>query len=133
MHTGSCLCGEVEYEIDGALGPIVYCHCSRCRKSTGSAFTAVSRVASSDFRIVKGEEHLRSYRNDSGLHRVFCGACGSAIIGKRENLPEIVRVRIGTLDTPNHDKVSSHIFVDSKAEWENIPDDAPQYSEWPEG
>jgi len=131
MHKGSCLCGAVEYEIDGALGPIVYCHCSRCRKATGSAFTAVSPVASSDFRIVKGEEHLYSYRHNNGFIRDFCGTCGSPIIGKRENLPEIVRVRIGTLDTPNFAKVSSHIFVDSKAEWENILDDAPQYQEHP--
>ena len=131
MHNGSCLCGAVKYEINGALGPLVYCHCSRCRKSNGSAFTAVSPVASSNFRIVKGEEHLRSYRTVSGFHRVFCGNCGSPIIGKRENLPDIVRVRIGTLDTPNYAKVSSHIFVNSKAEWENIFDDAPQYQEHP--
>ena len=131
MYKGSCLCGAVEYQIDGELGPIVYCHCSRCRKVTGSAFTAVSPVASSDFHIVKGGKHLRSYSNESGFHRVFCGTCGSPIIGKRENLPETVRVRIGTLDTPSYAKVSAHIFVNSKAEWESIPDDAPQYEEPP--
>lgn len=60
MHKGSCLCGAVAYEIDGELGPIVYCHCSRCRKASGSAFAAVSPVAAADFRIVKGEECLRS-------------------------------------------------------------------------
>ncbi|MER2538254.1 MAG: GFA family protein [Azonexus sp.] len=131
MHKGSCLCGTIEYQIDGELGPIVYCHCSRCRKATGSAFTAVSPVASSDFQIVKGSEYLRSYRSESGFHRAFCGNCGSPIIGKRESLPETVRVRVGTLDTPSYAKVSSHIFVGSKAEWENIPDDAPQYQEHP--
>ena len=131
MYKGSCLCGAVEYQIDSELGPIVYCHCSRCRKATGSAFTAVSPVASADFHIVKGGEYLRSYRSESGFHRAFCGNCGSPIIGKRESLPETVRVRIGTLDTPSYAKVSSHIFVGSKAEWENIPDDAPQYQEHP--
>jgi hypothetical protein len=95
MHKGSCLCGAVEYEIDGELGPIVYCHCSRCRKANGSAFAAISPVASSDFHIVKGQEHLRSYRSASGVHRVFCGICGSPIIGKRENLSETVRVPAG--------------------------------------
>lgn len=131
MHKGSCLCGAVKYEIDGELGPIVYCHCSRCRKANGSAFAAVSPVASSDFHIVKGQEHLRSYRSASGVHRVFCGICGSPIIGKRESLSETVRVRIGTLDTPSYAKVSAHIFVNSKAEWDNIHDDAPQYQERP--
>ena len=131
MHKGSCLCGAVHYEIAGSLGPIMLCHCSRCRKANGSAFNAVSPVPASDFHIVKGEESLRSYRNDAGVHRIFCGTCGSPIVGKRENMPEIVRVRIGTLDTPIGTKVSAHIFVGFKAEWYEIHDDAPQHQERP--
>lgn len=131
MHKGSCLCGAVEYEITGSLGPVVYCHCSRCRKANGSAFAAVSPIAAENFRIVKGQESLRSYRTDAGLHRVFCGTCGSPIIGKRDNAPETVRVRIGTLDTPVDTKVSSHIFVGSKADWYEILDGMPQHEERP--
>ncbi|HTH18165.1 MAG TPA: GFA family protein [Magnetospirillum sp.] len=131
MYKGSCLCGAVEYEINGQLGPIVYCHCSRCRKANGSAFAAVSPVAASDFRIVKGAEGVRTYRTEAGVHRVFCGTCGSPIIAKRENMPETVRVRIGTLDTPIDAKVSAHIFVGSKADWHDIHDDAPRYQERP--
>lgn len=129
MHAGSCLCGAVQYEITGSLGPILFCHCSRCRKANGSAFAAVSAVAATGFRIVKGQESLRSYRTDAGVHRVFCSTCGSPIIGKRENMPETVRVRIGTLDTPVDTKVSAHIFVGSKAEWDEILDDLPQHAE----
>lgn len=131
MHTGSCLCGAVEYELAGALGPILFCHCSRCRKANGSAFVAVSPVATGDFRIVKGQESLRSYRSDMGVERVFCGTCGSPIIGKRDSMPETVRVRIGTLDTPLDAKVSAHIFVGSKAAWDEILDDRPQHQERP--
>lgn len=131
MHKGSCLCGAVEYEITGSLGPVVYCHCSRCRKANGSAFAAVSPVAAADFRIVKGQESLRSYRTDAGVHRVFCGTCGSPLIGKRDSAPETVRVRIGTLDTPVDPKVSAHIFVGSKAEWYEILDGMPQHEERP--
>lgn len=129
MHKGSCLCGAVEYEITGSLGPVVYCHCSRCRKANGSAFNAASPVATADFRFVKGQESLRDYRNNAGVHRVFCGTCGSPIIGKRESAPETVRVRIGTLDTPVNAKVHAHIFVGSKAEWYEILDGMPQYEE----
>lgn len=131
MHKGSCLCGAVEYEITGPLGPVVYCHCSRCRKASGSAFNAMSPVAAADFRIVKGQEYLRDYRNNAGVHRLFCGTCGSPIIGKRESAPETVRVRIGTLDTPIDTKVSAHIFVGSKAEWYEVLDGQPQYEERP--
>jgi len=131
MNKGSCLCGAVEYEINGSLGPIVYCHCSRCRKANGSAFSAVSPVASADFHIVKGQESLRSYSNDAGVHRMFCGNCGSPIVSKRESMPELVRVRIGSLDTPLAAKVSSHIFFGSKAEWYEILDGMPQHDERP--
>lgn len=131
MHKGSCLCGAVGYEITGSLGPIVLCHCSRCRKANGSAFGAVSPVAAADFRIVKGQESLRSYRTDAGVHRVFCGNCGSPIIGKRDSAPETVRVRIGTLDTPVETKISAHIYVGSKAEWYEILDDLPQHEARP--
>ena len=131
MHKGSCLYGAVEYEITGSLDSIVYCHCSRCRKANGSAFAAVSPVAASDFRIIKGQESLRSYLTDAGVHRVFCGTCGSPIIGKRDSAPETVRVRIGTLDTPLDTKVSAHIFVGSKAEWYEILDGMPQHDERP--
>jgi len=129
MHKGSCLCGAVEYEITGSLGPVVYCHCSRCRKANGSAFNVASPVATADFRFVKGQECLRDYRNNAGVHRVFCGTCGSPIIGKRESAPETVRVRIGTLDTPVNAQVHAHIFVGSKAEWYEILDGMTQYEE----
>lgn len=79
MHTGSCLCGAIEYEITGALGAIMVCHCSRCRKASGSAFNAMSPVAAAGFRIVKGQEQLRDYRNDAGVHRLFCGTCGAQL------------------------------------------------------
>ena len=131
MHKGTCLCGAVEYEIIGPLGRVLLCHCSRCRKANGSAFSAISPVATSDFRIIKGQESLRSYSTDAGVHRMFCGTCGSQIIGKRDSMPETVRVRIGTLDTPLESGISAHIFVGSKAEWYEIHDDLPQHEERP--
>ncbi|MDK9726531.1 MAG: GFA family protein [Sterolibacteriaceae bacterium MAG5] len=131
MHTGSCLCGTIQYEIDGPLGPIIYCHCSRCRKANGAAFSAVSQVATADLRIVKGEEALRGFDNGKGVHRMFCGHCGSPLFSKRDAMPDIRRLRIGTLDTPIKGKVSAHIFVDSKAEWDEICGDAPRYAEFP--
>ena len=131
MHQGSCLCGSVAYEINGDLGPILYCHCSRCRKANGSAFAAVVPVPSSNFSIVKGVDFLRTYQSESGVQRIFCSNCGSPIIGRRENAPETVRLRIGTLNTPLKTKVSGHIFVGSKAEWYEIHDEIPQYRERP--
>lgn len=129
MHKGSCLCGSIAYEISGELGPLIFCHCSRCRKANGSAFSAVSPIPTTNFRIVKGEESLRSFSVDSGIHRFFCSNCASPIISKRDAMPHIVRVRIGTLDTPVDGNVSAHIYTGSKASWYEILDGQPQYEE----
>jgi hypothetical protein len=131
MYKGSCLCGAVEYEINGPLGDIIYCHCSRCRKAGGAAFAAVSAVKTADFRIIKGQDALKTYRTDGGVDRVFCGNCGSPLITQRESMPDVVRLRIGSLDTPAGKKVAMHVFVGSKADWDDIHDTAPQFEERP--
>lgn len=130
-HAGGCLCGAVRYEIAGAIEKIVYCHCQRCRKASGSAFVAVAPVLQSNFAITQGQQHLKNYQSPAGVSRVFCGECGSPIIGYRDSDPGNIRLRIGSLDTPLEEKVSAHIFVASKAEWYDIHDHAPQYDERP--
>lgn len=130
MHTGSCLCGAVEYEIRGDIGPGFYCHCSRCRKAGGSAFASNAVVDAGDFVVVKGEDALKTYVADTGLHRAFCANCGSPIISRREGASQ-VRVRLGTLDTPIETGPQAHIYVASKAGWWDIRDDLPQYPDAP--
>jgi hypothetical protein len=130
MYKGSCLCGAVKYEIRGELGPGFYCHCSRCRKASGSAFASNVVVASKDFVIVQGEESLGTFTSREGLDRTFCSNCGSSIMSRRGDFPQ-VRVRLGTLDTACSTGPGAHIFVASKAEWFEIRDDLPQHSERP--
>ena len=128
-HEGSCLCGAVRYEINGDIDTLTLCHCQRCRKAHGSAFAAVAPVAADDFRLITGEESLGDYLSASGLHRMFCKQCGSPLFSRRDSVPDLVRVRVGSLDTPFSTRPSTHIFVASKAEWFDIHDDAPQFAE----
>ncbi len=129
MLEGSCLCGAVSYEIDGELGPIVCCHCSMCRKAQGSAFAANAPVDASRFRLVRGADALRSYRSSPGKVRCFCGNCGSPIYSRREASPDVLRLRIGTLDTRIAARPVAHIHVASKAEWYELLDDLPRHPE----
>ncbi len=131
MRKGSCLCDAVSYEIDGDIGPIMLCHCSRCRKSNGTAFNAASPVKKADFRILTGLHRLTDFESSPGVGRVFCSVCGSPIFSRRDAMPDVIRLRIGTLDTPISAGISAHIFVASKAQWFNIHDDAPQFPERP--
>lgn len=130
MYQGSCLCGAVRYQAD-ELGPAVFCHCQRCRKASGSAFASNALVPSDKFRFVEGEDALATFSTPQGVHRVFCGRCGSPLISRRDAMPEAVRLRLGTLDTPIDVRPQAHIFVGSKAEWFDIHDDLPQYAERP--
>jgi hypothetical protein len=127
MHHGSCLCGTVRYEVRGELGPIVFCHCGQCRKAQGGAFAANAPVRAADFAIVGGREALAEYESSPGKTRVFCRRCGSPIISRRDTLPGVVRLRIGTLDSKVAGKPTAHIHVASKAEWDEIHDDLPQH------
>jgi len=132
MYKGSCLCGAVKYEVRGELGPAVYyCHCTRCRKSNGSAFASNAAVTANDFVIVQGQESLKSFSTAEGVHRMFCSHCGSPIVSRRDGLPDVVRIRLGTLDTPLRSGPRAHIFVASRADWFEIHDQLPQYPERP--
>ena len=67
MLTGSCLCGGVRYQIDGELGAVTNCHCSLCRKMSGSAFSSGSTIPTASFRFVAGEDLLKAVGIVAGL------------------------------------------------------------------
>jgi hypothetical protein len=133
MYTGGCLCGAVRFEIHGGLRNIVYCHCSQCRKAQGSAFAANGIVDSKRFRIVRGEDRLTAYESTPGQFKYFCSLCGSPIMSTRPAVPEQVRVRLGTIESDITERPQAHIFVSSKARWDTICDDLPQYAEYEPG
>ena len=131
MLKGSCLCNAIQYEIHGELGQAMMCHCSKCRKANGSAFAVNAVVKTAEFQITAGKEFVSEFESTPGVFRSFCKQCGSPLVSRRTAQPELLRLRIGTLDTPVDVKPSAHIFVGSKAEWDHIHDDIPQYEERP--
>lgn len=127
MIIGGCLCNGVRYEYDGDIEEISLCHCSMCRKAQGSAYVAVSPVETARLRIIRGQELLKEYRAVPCKARVFCMTCGSPIYSLRDDLPEVRRLRLGTVETPFSCRNAYHTHVDSKAAWEVLADDLPQY------
>ena len=129
MHSGSCYCGAVRYEIRGDIGPAYFCHCSRCRKISGSAFSANAVVQPADFVLTRGEASLKFTRSDAAVDRVFCSDCGSSLFVRQGNQ---MRLRLGTLDTPLPHGPDFHIFTESKANWYQICDQFPQHPTVPD-
>ncbi|MCV2219352.1 GFA family protein [Thauera sp. Sel9] len=134
MYEGSCLCGSVKYVIRGDLRAAAFCHCSRCRKASGSVFAANATVDEAALELMSGKGMLKSFSTPEGVHRLFCSTCGSPIFSKRDSMPGVLRLRLGTLDSPLVSaRPSAHIFVASKADWYEICDSLPQFAERPAG
>lgn len=129
--TGKCLCGAIEYEVEGELGPIVNCHCSKCRRWHGAAFRTRCTVESKNFKWIKGEEHLSKYHFSETVVNTFCKICGSNLISMYDDKPENVGLPIGGLEQDPGQRPLMNIFVKYKAPWYEITDGLPQYDEEP--
>jgi hypothetical protein len=125
MHQGSCLCGRVRFAIDGDLAGIQLCHCSQCRRASGSAFAANLPVRAANFRLLAGEP--KAFESSPGKERLFCGDCGSPILSRTAAVPGMVRVRAGLIAEPVEAKAVLHFHVASQASWLPIEDRLPQY------
>jgi hypothetical protein len=130
VHRGSCLCQDVRYEIRGDIGDFGYCHCTSCRKASGSAHAANAPVDRASFVLLSGADSLREYESSPGKFRVFCARCGSPVFAHLREHPDVIRVRLGTLDTPLGKTPTAHTWVSDKADWEPISDSLPQFPEW---
>lgn len=128
---GSCLCGQVRYEIRGSPQPMYHCHCGMCRKASGSAFATNMLVAAEDFSIVAGQSLLKAFESSPGERRHFCSACGSPIHGTARSRSGVVSVRCGSLDDAPGVRPALHIYVQHKAPWSGIHDRLDQYPEAP--
>ena len=130
MHKGSCLCGAIRYEINGDVSEFGYCHCQSCRKASGSAHGANIGVARENLALSDPNSFLKEYESSPGKYRAFCSNCGAPIFAYLSNSSDIVRVRLGSLDTPLGKTARAHTFVSEKADWDVIADDIPQFDTW---
>jgi len=126
MIRGSCLCGGVRFELDGALGPVALCHCAMCRKASGTAFATNASVAREAFRLVAGADLVERYPSSPGRRRCFCRVCGSPLFAEADEMPDHVRIRLGLLDDDPHARPAYHWAVEFKAPWWEICDGLPQ-------
>jgi hypothetical protein len=120
--TGSCLCGAISYSISQNIGDIVHCHCIKCRKAHGAAFSSVAKIEDNNFSIT-GKNKLNSYQSSLGKTRCFCSSCGSQIYAKRDNTDFII-LRLGTLNDESmigsQYQEAKHIWLAEKACWYEV-------------
>lgn len=125
-HTGSCLCGEVRFNVLGNFEQFFLCHCGRCRKDTGSAHAANLFSSTATLHWLSGEARVKTYRVAGTLHeRSFCSECGSALPGMQMNGALLV-VPAGSLDSTIDIRPDAHILVASSAQWDRRLEDVPR-------
>ncbi|WP_437648282.1 GFA family protein [Sorangium sp. So ce362] len=129
---GSCLCGDVAFELDGAPILMMNCHCSRCRRGRSAAHATNVLVGLDKLRWVRGDAQVASYKVPEAQRFgvAFCTRCGSA--APRQS-PErgFAVVPAGALDTDPGIRPRAHIFVGSKASWFPITGELPQFADLP--
>jgi hypothetical protein len=130
MYKGSCLCGAISVEISGIISDIIHCHCSLCRKNSGTAFATNGFIDTNDFTIIDGDNRLGSYEFKQGKKRHFCTVCASPIFSSNSDNPNQLRIRLGLLDSPINERPKSHNFISSKASWEDLDAELPRYEEF---
>ena len=131
-YKGSCLCGAVTYEFEGSVADFRYCHCPRCRKSTGSAHASNIFVTPNQFRWVTGEEQVKRYDllKARSFATCFCIVCGSPLPHATRSGEKIV-IPAGSLDDDPDVRPKYGIWWSARAPWYLGTTELREYEEGP--
>jgi hypothetical protein len=127
---GSCYCGSVRFSVEDAFIYAFYCHCSRCRRRTGSAFAAIGGIESHKLQITSGQADTLKVGENAGGYFCLCKQCFSPLFSMFA-AQQRVHLQLGTLESAPSLRPAHHIFVGSKAPWHEISDALPRFEELP--
>ena len=125
--SGGCLCGAVQYKVRDEFRYAMNCHCSQCRRATGSAFKPFGGIERDKFAIAKGANRSRHQRRGRQSRRLLQKLRLAALFGGARR--RLRACTFGTLADGPTIRPTAHIYVGSKAPWFTITDDLPQHEE----
>jgi hypothetical protein len=128
---GRCLCGEVAFELQEPVPNLYQCHCSLCRRVTGSAANAALRIPAAQFAWLAGREQIAEYETDSGFKSHFCRRCGSPLPNPTSQ-GRAYWVPAGLLEDAGGISLGAHLYTGSKASWDIISGAGEHYREMPD-
>ena len=127
---GSCLCGEVAYQVTEPIEGVHNCHCSRCRYGRAAAHATDGRVSFAGLQYLRGGARLKSFKVPDAefFTQVFCSVC-SSVMPYKDPDRGVSNIPFGSLDDDPEIKPSGHTFVKYKLGWHDITDGLPQFPE----
>jgi len=130
-YSGSCLCEQVKFEIEGNFESFFLCHCKYCQKDTGSAHAANLFSTSAQLKWVSGKDHIKTFNLSPTRHtKSFCKECGSALPNHQME-GKLLVVPAGSLNTELLKKPDAHIFCSSKASWDEGLENVKKFEKFP--
>ncbi len=129
MIKGSCLCEEVKYEYNGSINEVAVCHCNQCKRAQGTPFVTNAPIELEKFTFTKGSSSLRIFCSSPNKKRVFCGTCGSPLYSQRTDMPETIRLRLGTVTEGSIPEPNYEIYCESKSNWFSANSERPSYEQ----
>jgi len=128
---GSCLCGSVTFQVSGEPKRFYHCHCSRCRKATGTGHASNLFVPPGTLEWLAGQEQIRAFKVPQAIRFTnnFCGTCGSRLPRQAKD-SDMVMIPTGSLDDEPTLKPQARIFSASRASWSCTGDELPVYPEY---
>ena len=130
MSRGQCLCGEVAFELDAQRLKLYRCHCSLCRRQSGTATNCAAIVDAPRFRWVRGQAAVASWTKQTGFRSDFCSRCGSPVPNPLRDLASYW-VPAGLLDDLYQFEVIADFHMSSKAPWDTTSPNSHQFESLP--
>ena len=131
---GGCYCGSVRYEISADPAFKGQCHCRECQYISGGGPNVFMGVPKTGFQYTSGKPS--SFTRDdleSPVTREFCDKCGTSLASLVPGMPDIIALKVGSLDDPDGDygMPQMAIFLCDKRGFHTVPEGVATFDKTP--
>lgn len=114
---GGCLCGKVRFRVKNRFEQLYLCHCSQCRKITGSAYASILLSQPDRLEWLAGEDNINRFEYPGrNFTKAFCRDCGSGVPYLNQTGTALI-VPAGALDDEPNTAGQANIFCAERPQW----------------
>lgn len=126
---GHCLCGSIQFRVEGDALWVAHCHCESCRRNTGSAVATFVGFKPSQLEYLSGQRKI--FESSPGVRRGFCPDCGTPLSYETDRSPDEIHLYLCSLDNPERFEAQSHVFYSERVPWFEIADELARHDQLP--